>query len=64
MDTEQLQDYLLGLLDGEEQDYLIPDDMTPPQAMSFSDAGIMTTGKGLVISTGGSEFQIQIIRSR
>lgn len=33
-------------------------------ARSFADAGVMTRDNGIVVSVGGREFQVTIVRSR
>lgn len=33
-------------------------------AVSFADAGVLTSNEGLVLSLAGQEFQITVVRSR
>lgn len=74
MNTRELQDLLRDLL---EELLLARDDKDDPlaelaegaggirQICSYDDAGILTTGKGLVIECeGGTEFQVTIVRSK
>ena len=62
MDEFEVMDALQALLQGEALENTLLDDSS---ARSFTEAGIMSYNKGLVLRTAdGSEFQITIVQSR
>jgi hypothetical protein len=49
----------------EEAIYLLADENEEDvEVSSFSDVGMLTNNEGLVISVGGSQFQVTIVQSK
>ncbi len=63
MDDQKIQNALLALWHGDPDELFNTLDGT--DAMSYEDAGVLTTDAGIVITTqDGQQFQITIIQSR
>ena len=63
MDSAEFTDNLSALILGDmEYDEAFPD---ASRAVTFKDAGVLTTNDGLVVTfAGGVEFQVTVVRSR
>lgn len=62
MTTQQLQDYLVSVIDGA---LIKGDGFEQMSVTTFEDAGIFTYNKGLMICTEkGEEFQLILVQSR
>ena len=63
MDSAEFTDNLSALILGDmEYDEAFPD---ASRAVTFKDAGVLTTNDGLVVTfAGGLEFQVTVVRSR
>lgn len=62
MDDEKVEDLVRFLLEDHDTDDW---EATVNRVETFSDAGVLTTNRGLVVAfADGSEFQLTIARSR
>jgi hypothetical protein len=62
MDEAQVQELLQDVLDEVTMDGELPE---LARAQSFEECGVLTMNKGLVLRMAdGSEFQVEIVRSR
>ena len=44
--------------------YAESSDVTRPDIVTFAEAGVMTTNRGLVVRFGDVEFQVRLVKSR
>ena len=65
INAQSIADYLVDLIQQDEEDLWSDDQTEKPTVRSFEEAGVMTCNAGLVLRTpDGQEFQISVVKSR